>query len=159
MLGGASFLASASALAGFMPHDLLAGVQAAAAGKGQTPSSAPVYPVEQMKSQMAGVPLQTLKLRDNIQMLYGPGGNMVVLDGPDGKILVDSSFASVAPKVKRALDEISNTPLKMLVNTHWHFDHTDGNAAMCQFGATILAHENTRKRLSTPQCTEFFNMH
>ena len=159
MLRAASFLMSGSALAGFMPHALLAGAQAAAAGKAQTPSSAPADPVEQMKAQMAGVPLQTLKLRDNIQMLYGPGGNMVVLDGPDGKILVDSSFASVAPKVKRALDEISDTPFKMLINTHWHFDHTDGNVAMHQFGATILAHENTRKRLSTPQVTEFFNMH
>jgi hypothetical protein len=73
MLRAASYLAGGSALAGFMPHDLLAGVQAAADGKGQTPSSAPVDPVEQMKAQMAGVPLQTLKLRDNIQMLYGPG--------------------------------------------------------------------------------------
>jgi cyclase len=160
MLRAASFLAGGSAVAGFMPHALLAGVQAAAAGNAQAPSSAtPVDPVEQMKAQMAGVQLRSLKLRDNIQMLYGPGGNMVVLDGSDGKILVDSSFASVAPKVKRALDEISNTPFKMVINTHWHFDHTDGNAAMHQFGATILAHENTRKRLSTPQFMEFFNMH
>jgi len=158
MLRAASFLAGASALSGLMPRALLAEAQAASAGKAQTPSSAPADPVEQMKAQMAGVPLQTLKLRDNIQMLYGPGGNMLVLDGPDGKILVDSSFASVAPKVKQALDEISNTPFKMLINTHWHFDHTDGNAAMRQFGATILAHENTRKRLSTPQFMEFFNM-
>src|SRR5260370_42527359 len=128
MLHAASFLARASALAGFMPHDLLAGVQAAAAGKGQTPSSAPVDPVEQMKAQMAGVPLQALKLRANIQMLYGPGGDMVVPDAPDGRVLGDSSVASVPPSVKRPLDEISNTPLKILINTHWHFDHTDGNA-------------------------------
>jgi cyclase len=160
MLRAASFLAGGSALAGVMPRTLLAEAQAAAAGKAQKRSSAaPADPVEQMKAQMAGVPLQTLKLRENIQMLYGPGGNMVVLDGPDGKILVDASFASVAPKVKQAVDEISNTPLKMLINTHWHFDHTDGNAAMHQFGATILAHENTRKRLSTPQIIKFFNMH
>jgi cyclase len=158
MLRAASFLAGGTALTGLMPRTLLAEAQAAAAGKSQTPS-APADPVEQMKAQMAGVPLQTLKLRDNIQMLYGPGGNMVVLEGPDGKILVDASFASVAPKVKQALDAISNTPLKMLINTHWHFDHTDGNAAMHQFGAIILAHENTRKRLSAPQFNEFFNMH
>ena len=159
MLRAASFLAGGTALAGFVPHTLLADPQATPAGKAQNPSSTPADPVEQMKAQMASVPLQTLKLRDNIQMLYGPGGNMVVLDGPDGKILVDSSFASVAPKVKQALDGISNTPFKMLINTHWHFDHTDGNAAMHQFGATILAHENTRKRLSTPQFMKFFNMH
>jgi cyclase len=159
MLRAASLLVGGSALAGLMPRTLLAESQAAAAGKSQTPSSAAADPVEQMKAQMAGVPLQTLKLRENIEMLYGPGGNMVVLDGPDGKILVDSSFPSVAPKLKQALDAISTTPLKMLINTHWHFDHTDGNAAAHQFGATILAHENTRKRLSTPQFMEFFNMH
>lgn len=158
MLRAASFFAGGSALAGLMPQTLLAGAQAAA-GKAQKPSSAPADPVEQMKQQMASVPLQTMKLRDNIHMLYGPGGNMVVLDGPDGKILVDSSFASVAPKVKEVLDGISNTPFEMLINTHWHFDHTDGNAAMHQFGATILAHENTRKRLSTPQFLKFFGMH
>src|SRR5258706_13557048 len=155
MLRAASLLAGGSALAGLLPRTLLAEAQAAAAAKAQNPSAAPADPVEQMKKQMAGVPLQTLKLRDNIQMLSGPGGNMVFLDGPDGKILVDSGFASVRPKVKRALDEISDTPFKMLINTHWHFDHTDGNVAMHQFGATILAHENTRKRLSTPQVTEF----
>jgi len=159
MLRAASLLAGGSALAGLLPRTLLAEAQAAAAGKAQNPSAAPTDPVEQMKKQMASVPLQTLKLRDNIQMLSGPGGNMVVLDGPDGKILVDSSFASVAPKVKQALDGISNTPFKMLINTHWHFDHTDGNAAMHEFGATILAHENTRKRLSTPQIIKFFGMH
>ena len=159
MLRAASFLAGGSALAGLMPRTLLAQAQAAAAGKAQKPSSAPADPVEQMKQQMAGVPLQTMKLRDDIQMLYGPGGNMVVLDGPDGKILVDSSFASVAPKVKEALDGISNAPFKMLINTHWHFDHTDGNAPMHQFGATIVAHENTRKRLSAPQFMKFFGMH
>src|SRR5882672_8304869 len=158
MLRAASLLAGGSALAGLLPRTLLAEAQAAA-GKAQNPSAAPADPVEQMKKQMASVPLQTLKLRDNIQMLSGPGGNMVVLDGPDGKILVDSSFASVAPKVKQALDGISNSPFKMLINTHWHFDHTDGNAAMHEFGATILAHENTRKRLSTPQFMKFFGMH
>lgn len=157
MLRAATFLAGGGALATLLPRTLPAAAQAPAAAKAQKPAAAD--PVEQMKAQMAGIPLQTLKLRDNIQMLYGPGGNMVVLDGPDGKILVDASFASVAPKVKQALDAISSTPFKILVNTHWHFDHTDGNAAMHQFGATILAHENTRKRLSTPQYMKFFEMH
>src|SRR5690348_9635691 len=151
ILRAATFLAGGGALAALLPRAF------PAAAKAQKPVAAD--PVEQMKAQMAGIPLQTLKLRDNIQMLYGPGGNMVVLDGPDGKILVDASFASVAPKVKQVLDAISSTPFKILVNTHWHFDHTDGNAAMHQFGATILAHENTRKRLSTPQYMKFFEMH
>jgi cyclase len=159
MLRAASLFGGGSALAGLLPRTVLAEAQVAAANNAQKKSVAPADPVEQMKQQMSGVPLQIMKLRDNIQMLSGPGGNMVVLDGPDGKILVDSSFAIVAPKVKQALDGISNTPFKLLINTHWHFDHTDGNAAMHQFGATILAHENTRKRLSTPQFMKFLGMH
>jgi cyclase len=159
MLRAASLLGGGSALAGLLPRTLLAEAQAAAAGKAQNPSPAPADPVEQMKQQKSSVPLETMKLRDNIQMLSGPGGNRVVLDGQDGKILVDSSFAAVAPKVKQALDGISSTPFKMLIHTHWHFDHTDGNAAMRQFGATILAHENTRKRLSTAPFMKFHGMH
>jgi cyclase len=140
ILRAASFLAGGSVLAGLMPQTALYAAQGAAA---------PADPVEQMKQQMSAVPLQTLQLRDNIHMLFGPGGNMLVLDGPDGKILVDASFARVAPKIKQILDGFSSAPLKMLIDTHWHFDHTDGNAAMHEMGATILAHENTRKRLST----------
>jgi cyclase len=112
-----------------------------------------------MRAQMAAIPLQTLKLRDNLTLLYGPGGNLVALDGPDGKILVDSSFVPVVPKILQALAGISPSPLKILINTHWHFDHTDGNALLHESGATILAHENTRKRLSTPQDIAAFGMH
>jgi glyoxylase-like metal-dependent hydrolase (beta-lactamase superfamily II) len=101
----------------------------------------------------------TTKLRDNIYLLSGPGGNMVVLSGADGKVLVDSSFSTVAPKIKQAMDGFGGAPLKILINTHWHFDHTDGNEAMHQAGALIVAHENTRKRLSTPQDIAAFGLH
>lgn len=113
----------------------------------------------QMRAQGSAIPLETEKLRDNIYWLHGPGGNMVVLNGPDGKILVDSSYLAVAPKLKASLDAIGNAPLRILVNTHWHFDHTDGNAPIHQGGATICAHENTRKRLSTPQDVAGFGLH
>lgn len=101
----------------------------------------------------------TTKLRESIYLLSGPGGNMVVLSGSDGKVLVDSSFAPVAPKIKQAMDGFGGAPLKILINTHWHFDHTDGNEAMHQMGAMIVAHENTRKRLSTPQDIAAFGLH
>ena len=149
MLRAASALAGGGVLAGLLPRYLLAAAQ----------SSSAVNPVEESTRKMASIPLQTLPLRDNIHLLFGPGGNMVMLDGPDGKILVDSSFGRVAPKIKQMLDGFSSVPLKMLIDTHWHFDHTDGNAAMHHMGAMILAHENTRKRLSTPQVIEFLKMH
>jgi cyclase len=149
-------VSGAGLLAGVIPESLFAAQQSASPG--QTHSN-PQDRLAQARAQMAAVPLETLKLRDNIYMLYGPGGNMVALTGPDGKVLVDSSFASVAPKLKGALAALGNPPLKILINTHWHFDHTDGNAALHEAGATILAHENTRKRLSVPQDVPLLGMH
>lgn len=156
MLKSAGYLAGAGLLAGSLPSNLTAAIQSA--GGAQTAQSQ-TDQVAQTRAQMAAVPLQTMKLRDNLTMLYGPGGNMVALNGPDGKVLVDSSFLTVAPKLKQALDNLGPAPLKILVNTHWHFDHTDGNSPMHAAGATIVAHENTRKRLSTPQDIKAFGMH
>ncbi|HEY0702826.1 MAG TPA: MBL fold metallo-hydrolase [Candidatus Acidoferrales bacterium] len=115
--------------------------------------------VAQMRAQAATVPVNTTKLRDNIYMLSGPGGNMIALTGPEGKVLVDSSFAGAVPHISAALAAIDARPLKLLINTHWHFDHTDGNALLHDSGATIIAHENTLKRLSTPQEIKVFQMH
>jgi cyclase len=153
--GGA--LAGAGLIAGFLPRTLFAAQPPPYAF--QQVGAASQDPLAQFRAQMAAIPLQTMKLRDQLTLLYGPGGNMVALDGPDGKILVDSSFAPVVPKIKEALAGISSSPLRVLINTHWHFDHTDGNALLHESGATILAHENTRKRLSTPQDIAAFGMH
>jgi len=78
----------------------------------------------------------------------GAGGNIAVLPGRDGKLLIDAGFAGARPKIAEALEGISPDPVKHLINTHWHFDHTDGNEWLHSAGATILAHENTRKHLS-----------
>jgi cyclase len=157
MLRTSVALAGTGVLSGLFPGKLLSQPESRAANLQQVSTSADR--VAQMKAQMSAVPLQTTKLRDNIYLLSGPGGNMVVLSGADGKVLVDSSFAGVAPKIKTAMDGIGGAPLKMLINTHWHFDHTDGNEVMHQAGALIVAHENTRKRLSTPQDTAAFGLH
>src|ERR1700732_1680750 len=87
-------------------------------------------------------------LRRNISVLLGPGGNIAVLTGPDGKLLVDAEVVTARPSVTAALASINADPIKQLINTHWHFDHTGGNDWLHQAGASILAHENTRKRLS-----------
>ena len=87
-------------------------------------------------------------IRRNISVLLGPGGNIAVLTGPDGKLVVDAEIVTARSNVAAALASINADPIKQLINTHWHFDHTGGNEWMHQSGASILAHENTRKRLS-----------
>ena len=88
------------------------------------------------------------KLRNNISVLMGAGGNIAVLDGADGKLLVDGGLATSHQQLSDALADISSHPTKHLINTHWHFDHTDGNEWLHKSGATIAAHGNTVKRLS-----------
>src|SRR5260370_4538222 len=94
----------------------------------------------------AKVTVQTL--RRNISVLLGAGGNIAVLTGPDGKLLVDAEIVGGRPKVSEALASINSGPIKQLINTHWHFDHTGGNEWLHEAGASILAQENTRKHLS-----------
>jgi glyoxylase-like metal-dependent hydrolase (beta-lactamase superfamily II) len=96
-------------------------------------------------------------LRRNVSALIGSGGNIAVLPGDDGKLIIDSGFLGTRGKIVDALSSLSSDPIKHLVNTHWHFDHTDGNAWMHSAGATITAHENTRKHLSTSTRVEDWN--
>jgi glyoxylase-like metal-dependent hydrolase (beta-lactamase superfamily II) len=128
-------------LSQFLPGPLIAAGQAAA----QQPAA---DPVAAFRAQLGAVPVQAQKLADNLTLLAGPGGNVVVLDGPDGKLVVDNFVAPAWPHLKEALDAISKSPVKHGVNTHWHFDHADNNAALRAAGVTIIAHENTKKRLS-----------
>ncbi len=76
-------------------------------------------------------------LRRNITFLGGAGGNIAVLTSKEGKLLVDSGYASCQPQLTAALAAINTDPIQVLINTHWHFDHTDGNDWMHSAGATI----------------------
>jgi glyoxylase-like metal-dependent hydrolase (beta-lactamase superfamily II) len=93
--------------------------------------------------------ITTYPLRRNISVLEGSGGNIAVLTGRDGKLLVDSGFTVSKPRIAEALNRLSSDPITQLLNTHWHTDHTDGNAWVHDAGAQITAHLNTRKHLST----------
>jgi cyclase len=92
------------------------------------------------------VEIKATKVAGNVYMLEGSGGNIGVSVGDDGIVIVDDQFAPLAPKIKAALKEITDKPLRFVLNTHFHGDHTGGNI---EFGkdATIIAHENVRKRL------------
>src|SRR5216683_4812627 len=105
--------------------------------------------VQTARKTAAAATITVQKLRGNVSVLMGAGGNIAVLPGRDGKLLIDAGFAGARPKITDALASIGSDPIKHLINTHWHFDHTDGNEWLHSAGATILAHENTRKHLST----------
>jgi glyoxylase-like metal-dependent hydrolase (beta-lactamase superfamily II) len=89
-----------------------------------------------------------VSLRGNISVLMGSGGNIVVLSGSEGKFLVDAGIKPSKDKLQAALDKIGPSPMKYVVNTHWHWDHTNGNEWMHAAGASIIAQRNTLKHLS-----------
>jgi glyoxylase-like metal-dependent hydrolase (beta-lactamase superfamily II) len=96
-------------------------------------------------------------LRGNLTVVMGSGGNITVLSGKDGKFLVDAGIAKSHEKLQAALDKISPAPLKYVVNTHWHWDHTDGNAWLHDAGATIVAQKNTFKHLTETTHVDAWN--
>ncbi len=93
----------------------------------------------------AKVEIKVEKAGGNVYMLTGAGGNIGVSSGADGMLIVDDQFASLAPKIQAALKGIADQPVRFVLNTHWHFDHTGGNLAFSK--STIIAHDNVRKRL------------
>jgi glyoxylase-like metal-dependent hydrolase (beta-lactamase superfamily II) len=114
--------------------------------------------VAAMRAQFGGMPIQTQKLTDSITLLSGPGGNVVVLNGKDGKLLGDTFVKPAWPHLKEALDTIGKVPVKTAIDTHWHFDHSDNNAALRAAGATLFAHENTKKRMSETHTLAVLNL-
>ena len=113
--------------------------------------------VQTARKTAAAATINVQKLRGNTSVLLGAGGNIAVLTGRDGKLLVDAGYAGARPKITSALASISSDPIKHLINTHWHFDHTDGNEWLHSAGAAILAHTNTRKHLSSTTRVEGWN--
>jgi glyoxylase-like metal-dependent hydrolase (beta-lactamase superfamily II) len=110
--------------------------------------------VSLIKDSAAVSPIVTHRLRNNISVLEGSGGNVVVQTGADGKVLVDAGIGVSRHRIATALAEIGPEPITHLINTHWHFDHADGNTWLNAAGAKIIAHENTRKYLSEVQRVE-----
>jgi len=106
-------------------------------------------PVTKINAAAATADITVQPLRGNVSAVMGSGGNITVLSSDDGKLMVDTGIVLSRPKLSAALDSIGKAPPRYAINTHWHWDHTSGNEWIHQAGATIIAHENTLKHLST----------
>jgi glyoxylase-like metal-dependent hydrolase (beta-lactamase superfamily II) len=114
-------------------------------------------PVITIRGAAATAKITVQKLRGDISVLEGSGGNIAVLTGNDGKLLIDAGITASRPGITDALNSLSSDPVRHLINTHWHFDHTDGNEWLHSIGAEITTHENTRKHLSETTRVEAWN--
>jgi Metallo-beta-lactamase superfamily len=83
--------------------------------------------VDVFRNEAAKAKITVHKLRGNVSILEGSGGNIAVLTGPDGKVFIDAGITGTRPRILQAANSLSRDPITRLINTHWHFDHTDGN--------------------------------
>ena len=142
----ATFTAGA-ALHRFVPHSVEAFWQTAAQGDR----------LAQMRQQLGAASIAVEKLAANVSLLSGAGGNVLLIHGKDGKVLVDGFVKTAWANLKKTLDAVDATPIKALIDTHWHFDHADNNGNARAEGAMVIAAEKTRARLS--QSHDVLGMH
>lgn len=110
------------------------------------------------QQDLSKVEIKTVPVKDNINMLVGAGGNIGVFHGEDGVFLIDDQFAPLTDKIVSAVKAIDDGPIRYVINTHWHFDHTGGNENIGKMGTVIVAHRNVRKRMSEEGFIKALNM-
>ena len=103
------------------------------------------------------VKIKTISLGGGVSMLVGQGGNLGVSSGQDGLFMIDDQYAVMSDNIRKALASISGQPLRFIVNTHWHGDHTGGNESFGKTGAVIVAQDNVRRRMSSEQFIKAFD--
>jgi len=103
------------------------------------------------QQDFSSVQIQTVPVAGNLSMLVGQGGNIGLTVGADGALIVDTQFAPLSEKIQAAVTAAGGTNVRYVLNTHWHGDHTGGNANFANQGATVVAHENVKVRLQAGQ--------
>jgi cyclase len=108
-------------------------------------------PLMGVAQDFSAIEITTIPVRDNIYMLQGSGGNIGVSIGEDGVIIIDDQFGPLTQKIEAAIAELSDKPVTFVMNSHFHYDHTDGNTNFGRAGAYIVAQDNARKRMESTQ--------
>jgi len=108
-------------------------------------------PLMGVAQDFSAIEITTIPVRDNIYMLQGSGGNIGVSIGEDGVIIIDDQFGALTQKIEAAIAELSDKPVTFVMNSHFHYDHTDGNTNFGRAGAYIVAQDNARKRMESIQ--------
>lgn len=109
------------------------------------------------QQDFSDVVVEATPIRAGLYLVTGRGGNIVASSGEDGLFLVDDQYAPLTERIQAALAEITDQPVRFVINTHWHGDHVGGNENFAQAGAVIIAHQNVRSRMSSDQFMAAFN--
>jgi glyoxylase-like metal-dependent hydrolase (beta-lactamase superfamily II) len=142
-----------------LSHVFSAPVAGATVGTPQMSPEAAAAAMAQARARFGNIPIESTKLSDNLTLLTGPGGNVVALHGVDGKLVVDTFTQLAWGRTKKAINNLGKGPLKFAIDSHWHWDHTDNNANVRAAGATLIAHENTLKRMKETHDLDVINLH
>jgi len=110
------------------------------------------------QQDLSKVEIKVERLAPGVAVLFGAGGNIGLSYGEDGNAVVDDQFAPLTDKILAAIRTLDPDPVRFVINTHWHFDHSGGNENLGKRGAVIVAHHNVRARMSTPQFLAAMNM-
>jgi len=114
-------------------------------------------PVASLAQDFDQIQITTTPVRGSIYMLQGSGGNIAVSVGDDGTFIVDDQFAPLTEKIRAAIRALTTNPVQFVVNSHWHYDHSDGNVNFGRAGALIVSHENSRRRMESDQVVSLSN--
>ena len=109
------------------------------------------------QQDLSGVQIRTEQLAPGVAVLFGAGGNIGLSHGEDGNVIVDDQYAPLTPKILAAIKALDPDPVRFVINTHWHFDHTGGNENFGKAGSVIVAHDNVRRRMEAGQFMRAFN--